>query len=112
MENNIPKEHIANIAKASTYFIFRNGPAKDLYEQGKISDEEMKTMQNYMQNHLAYLYNVLLEENNLQKFELIVSTMNKFYVNDTEEVKLDDSGFDTFYNQLFPSVSKNINLKL
>ena len=39
-----------------------------------------------MQNHLSYLYTVLLEENNLKKFDLVISTMNKFYVNDEEEV--------------------------
>ncbi len=34
-------------------------------------------MQKYMQNHLSYLYNVLLEENDLKKFDLIVATMDK-----------------------------------
>ncbi|MPQ42993.1 hypothetical protein [Clostridium tarantellae] len=105
MSNNIPKEHIANIAKASTYFIFRNGPMKELHKHGKLSDEEVKSIQTYMQNHLAYLYNVLLEESNLNKFELIVNTMNKFYVNDDEKVILDGDGFDNFYNQLFPQAS-------
>ena len=53
---------------------------------GKISEEEINNIQSYMQNHLAYLYTVLLEENNLKKFDLVISTMNKFYVDDKEEV--------------------------
>ncbi|MGL5648449.1 MAG: hypothetical protein ACRDDY_11395 [Clostridium sp.] len=100
-EKREAKEYIQNIAKSSTYFSFRNGPIKKLYEEGKISDEEMKNIQEYMQDHLAYLYTVLLEENNIEKFNLIVSTMNKFYVNDDSEVAIRDDGFDGFYKSLF-----------
>lgn len=103
MENKIPKEHIERITKASTYFMFRNGPIKDLLDNKKISEEDVKNIQIYMENHLAYLYTVLLEENNIQKFDLIVQTMSKFYVNDDFKVTLDDGGFDNFYSKLFPS---------
>ena len=67
MEEKILQEYIKNITKASTYFIFKNGPVKKLQEEGKLTAEEVKEMQVYMQNHLAYLYNVLLEENNLNE---------------------------------------------
>lgn len=103
MENKLPKEHIERITKASNYFIFRNGPIKDLLNDKKISEEDVKNIQIYLENHLAYLYTVLLEENNLQKFDLIVQTMSKFYVNDDFKVTLDDGGFDNFYSKLFPS---------
>ncbi len=103
MENKIPKEHIERITKASTYFMFRNGPIKELLANKKVSEEDVKNIQIYMENHLAYLYTVLLEENNLQKFDLIVQTMSKFYVNDDFKVTLDDGGFDNFYSKLFPS---------
>ena len=63
-----------------------------------------------MQNHLAYLYNVLLEENNLKKFDLVVGTMNNFYVNDNENIELCDDGFDKFFEGLFPKTS-NITMK-
>ena len=61
MEEKILQEYIKNITKASTYFIFKNGPVKKLQEEGKLTAEEVKEMQVYMQNHLAYLYNVLLD---------------------------------------------------
>lgn len=109
MDNKKPQEYIANIAKASSYFAFKNGPIKELCKTGKISEEELNNMQSYMQNHLAYLYTVLLEENNLKKFDLVISTMNKFYVDDKEEVLLADDGFDKFYENLFPQVS-NISI--
>lgn len=111
MENKIPAEYITKISKATAYFVFRNGPVKELNKNGKVTDEEVKEMQVYMQNHLAYLYNVLLEENDLKKFDLIVTTMNKFYVNDEETVALDDEGFETFYKKLFPPVVSEIKIQ-
>lgn len=113
MKNNVPKDYIANIAKSSAYFAFRNGPIKELVKNNKVSEEELLEMQRYMQNHLAYLYNVLLDENDLKKFELVINTMNKFYINDSEEVVLEDDGFDNFFNQLFPSEEgiKTSNIK-
>lgn len=110
MEEKILQEYIKNITKASTYFIFKNGPVKKLQEEGKLTDEEVKEMQVYMQNHLAYLYNVLLEESNLKKFDLIVGTMNNFYVNDNENIELCDDGFDKFFEGLF-SKTNNITMK-
>ena len=50
-----------------------------------------------------------MQENNLKKFDLVISTMNKFYVNDKVEVLLADDGFDKFYENLFPQVS-NISI--
>lgn len=110
MTNRIPKEYIAQIAKASTYFTFKNGPVKELVKDKKISEEDLKMIQKYMDDHLAYLYTVLLEENNIKKFDLIVNTMNKFYVNDSEEVTINDDGFDKFYDSLFPKTN-NITVK-
>jgi hypothetical protein len=113
MKNNIPKEYISRISKASTYFSFRNGPIKKFYEEGKLTDDEFKEIQKYMENHLAYLFNVLLEENDLKKFDLIISTMDKFYINDNENIQIEDDGFDNFYNNLFNinEVNNGINLK-
>lgn len=110
MNKKNPQEYIANISKASTYFALNNGPIKDLISEGKITLEEAINLQKYMQNHLSYLYTVLLEENNLKKFDLIINTMNKFYVNDKEEVFIEDDGFDKFFNNLFPTTS-NITIK-
>lgn len=110
MLTNIPKEYIAKISKASTYFAFRNGPIKKLYEEGNISEEDFKEIKRYMENHLAYLFNVLLEENNINKFDLIISTMDKFYVNDNEDIILEDDGFESLYNNLF-NVKPGIKLK-
>lgn len=110
MSNKIAKEHIARIAKGSSYFVFKNGPVNKLHKEGKISDEDLKSMQQYLQNHLAYLYEILLEEGNLKKYELVMNTMNQFYVNDDTDVFLEDEGFNSLYDQLFPK-SSNIVIK-
>lgn len=111
MDNKISKDYISKIAKASTYFVFRNGPIKKLYDEKKLNDEEIKEIQIYMQNHLAYLFNILLEENNINKFNLIISTMDKFYINDNENVKLADEGFDILYDKLFNESLESISIK-
>jgi hypothetical protein len=111
MKDRIPKDYIIKITKASAYFIFRNGPVKKLYDEGNSEDRDIKEMQKYMQNHLAYLFNILLEENDLKKFDLIISTMDKFYISDSEEINLDDDGFDNFYNNLFNDVMNTIKIK-
>ena len=45
MTNRLPKEYIAQIAKASTYFAFKNGPIKELIKNNKISEEDLKDIQ-------------------------------------------------------------------
>ncbi|EKY24019.1 hypothetical protein [Clostridium celatum] len=105
-----PQKYIEDIARSSAYFSFNNGPVKELLNEGKITKEELKNIQIYMQNHLAYLYTVLLEENNLKKFDLVMSTMDKFYVDNKEEVIIQDDGFDNLFKSLF-TTPQNIKIK-
>lgn len=105
-----PQRYIEDIARSSAYFSFNNGPVKELLNEGKITKEELKNIQIYMQNHLAYLYTVLLEENNLKKFDLVMSTMDKFYVDNKEEVIIQDDGFDNLFKSLF-TTPQNIKIK-
>lgn len=110
MEKRIPKDYIAEITKSSSCFALKNGPIKDLLANGKITEEEYKSIEKYVEGHLAYLFTVLLEENNIKKFDLIVKTMNKFYTIDNEPVVINDDGFDKFYDSLFPKTN-NITFK-
>lgn len=105
-----PQKYIEDITRSSAYFSFNNGPVKELLNEGKITKEELKNIQIYMQNHLAYLYTVLLEENNLKKFDLVMSTMDKFYVDNKEEVIIQDDGFDNLFKSLF-TTPQNIKIK-
>ena len=110
MTDRVPKEYISKIAKASTYFAFKNGPIKEMLKDNKLSEEDLKVIQKYMDDHLAYLYTVLLEENNLKKFDLVMSTMDKFYVDNKEEVIIQDDGFDNLFKSLF-TTPQNIKIK-
>ncbi len=42
MKDTKTKEHIARIAKASTYFIFRNGPVNKLHKENKVLMKNLK----------------------------------------------------------------------
>ena len=53
---------------------------------------------------------MLLEENNLKKFDLVMSTMDKFYVDNKEEVIIQDDGFDNLFKSLF-TTPQNIKIK-
>lgn len=99
--NNNEKEYLKKSSKALTYFTFNNGPIKTLKEEGKIKEEEVKEIQKYIEGHLGYILKVLLQEGNIEKFNLIVSTLDKFYVNDNEDVEIKDDGFDNIYKNLF-----------
>ena len=110
METKIPKEYITEITKAASCFTFKNGPIKELLSNSKITEEDYKEIQRYMENHLAYLFTVLLEENDIKKFDLIVKTMNKFYMTDNESIEINDDGFDRFFQNLFPKTN-NITFK-
>lgn len=111
MDENKLSPQMQSITKGSAYFILNNGPIKNLIANEKISSEEAKEIQEYLQNHLSYLYKVLLEENNIKKFELVVNTMNKFYVEDSTEIHVKDDGFDGIYKSLFQPKPSNISIK-
>lgn len=47
------KENIDGLAKALTHYIFRNGPVEDMHADGKLSQEDMKTLNKYMVDRIA-----------------------------------------------------------
>jgi hypothetical protein len=50
--------NITKIAKAITHFSFRNGPIEDMHadRNKNITDEDMKVLNKYMVNRLAYIF--------------------------------------------------------
>lgn len=55
-------ENINKIAKAITHFIFRNGPVEDMHTNKQLSQNDMKTLNKFMVNRLAYVIDLLLSE--------------------------------------------------
>lgn len=59
-------ENIDGIAKALTHYAFRNGPVEDIHANGKLTQEDMKTLNKYMVNRLAGILSAIYEERWLQ----------------------------------------------
>lgn len=60
----LTKENINKISKALTHFAFRNGPIEDMHAdpEKNITDEDMKKLNKYMVNRLAYVFTLIIEE--------------------------------------------------
>ena len=59
IKNMVESHSISYMAKAITVEAFRNGPVEDMHAEGKLSDDDMKTLNKYMVNKIArlmYLY--------------------------------------------------------
>ena len=55
MDSQLNAYDISDLAKAITVEAFRNGPVEDMHAAGKLSEEDMKTLNKYMVNKLARL---------------------------------------------------------
>lgn len=61
-----------SFAKALTHYIFRNGPVEDMHCSGKLSEEDMKTLNQFMVNRIAGVLLYIREEKWMQ-LELVYS---------------------------------------
>lgn len=63
-ENILKKENLDLIARAITHFAFRNGPVEDMHADpnSKLSEEYMKTLNIFMVNRIAYIFELIIEE--------------------------------------------------
>src|SRR5574344_121848 len=71
----LTSEEIDRIAKAVTLYAFRNGPVEDLHagKDSKLTDDDMKMLNKYMVNHIAYLLN-LVNQNKWHELKEIIET--------------------------------------
>lgn len=54
-ERLVQRENIDAISKALTNYIFRLGPVENIHSNGQLSQEDMKALNKYMVNHLAWV---------------------------------------------------------
>lgn len=86
-------ENIDGIAKALTHYAFRNGPVEDMHADGKLTQEDMKTLNKYMVNRLAGILSAVYEERWLQ-LELLYGFLQNYGIDwdkaepDAEELEL------------------------
>lgn len=93
-------ENISNISKAVTHFAFRNGPIEDMHadETKNITDEDMKKLNKYMVNRVAYIFNLILEDRWIE-FNFLVESTNLFYGGHWDEAVQDDGGIRELFEK-------------
>lgn len=87
----LTKSNINMISKAVTHFAFRNGPIEDMHAHpnNQLSETDMKTLNKFMVNRLAYIFTLIIEERWVE-FDFLIRTTNMIYGNDWDEAEPDD----------------------
>lgn len=98
METEIKKEllkdeNITKIAKAVTHFSFRNGPIENMHADmhKNITDKDMKILNKYMVNRLAYIF-ILIKENRWFEFNYLVNQYDFMFGHNWDNAEPDDGG--------------------
>lgn len=63
-KNNLMiNDNLTMISKAITHFSFRNGPIEDMHASPKnqLSQDDMKTLNKFMVNRIAYVFKLIIE---------------------------------------------------
>ena len=77
-ERLLNKDNIDTISIALTHYLFRNGPVEDMHSEGKLSQEDMKTLNKFMVNRIAGLLQIINKEEWL-KIELLLDYYNTYF---------------------------------
>lgn len=57
-------------AKAVTHFVFRNGPIEDMHAEGKLSQNDMKTLNKFLYNRLGHVFKLIEQEDIVNLYRL------------------------------------------
>lgn len=108
-------EFVNAIAKALTHFAFRNGPVEDMHAKGKLTQKDMKTLNKFMVNRMAYAIDLLFSDDTIDKFNSLVYFHDRNYGHEWDYAKLDDGDFEEiyerYYERLFEEVSATNDTK-
>lgn len=87
----LTKENINMISKAVTHFAFRNGPIENMHAHpnNQLSETDMKTLNKFMVNRLAYIFTLIIEERWIE-FDLLIRNTDMMYGNGWDEAEPDD----------------------
>lgn len=67
----------ATISKAIVHYIFRNGPVEDMHADGKLSQQDMKTLNQYMMDRVATLI-TLFKNNDYMRLLLFLQSQQYY----------------------------------
>ncbi|PPQ47384.1 hypothetical protein C5G87_18920 [Paenibacillus peoriae] len=84
-------QNINMISKAITHFVFRNGPIEDMHAHpnNQLSESDMKTLNKFMVNRLAYIFTLIIEERWIE-FDLLIRNTDLMYGHGWDEAEPDD----------------------
>jgi len=77
-ERLLNKDNTDTISIALTHYLFRNGTVEDIHSEGKLSQEDMKTLNKFMVNRIAGLLEIINKEEWL-KLELLLDYYNRYF---------------------------------
>lgn len=93
-KNQILKsENINMISKAITHFAFRNGPVEDMHAHpnNQLSETDMKILNKFMVNRLAYVFTLIIEDRWIE-FDFLIRNTDWMYGHEWDEAEPDDGG--------------------
>ena len=96
-EKLIQLDNVDDLAKAITYFAFRDGPVEDIHTNGDLTDEEMKTLNKYMVNQLAIIFE-LIKNKEWLRLDMLLE-FYKFFGTDWDKAELDYSLVEKLCNK-------------
>ena len=96
----LTSENITKISKAVTHFAFRNGPIEDMHADvtKNITDEDMKKLNKYMVNRVAYIFTLIIEDRWME-FNFLVENMNLMFGHHWDEAVQDDGGMRELFEK-------------
>ena len=80
------EKDVADLSKAIVHYVFRNGPVEDMHANGQLSDADMKTLNQYMNNRVATLL-YLLKEQDFMRLALFFDSY-QYYGTEWDEPEL------------------------
>ena len=90
-ERSLDKNDIDSISISLTHYLFRNGPVEDMHSDGKLSQDDMKTLNKFMVNRIAGILETM-QKGEWLKLELLLNFCSLYgsdwdkAVPDTEEI--------------------------
>lgn len=92
-EKILVEDNIDMISKAITHFALRNGPVEDMHADpdSQLSESDMKTLNKYMVNRLAYVFKLIIE-NRWMEFDYLIKSIDFWSGHNWDKAEPDDGG--------------------
>lgn len=95
------EENLSKVAIAITHFVFRNGPVEAMHAHpnSQLSNEDMKTLNKFIVNRLAYIFELIMNEKWIE-FNFVIEQFELFGSDWDEAIPDDGDIKDVLSNRL------------